>query len=134
MSDSGNPSADVDHAALARKEQAAKDQARAKDAGWTNPVPFNYTTVDGGQPNPDESRDTAGWLSQAVIYQWDDDFGDVGEPNPEVEEALFCSDNMQREGNAVKALLFDVTVEGPEKVFPVRNVSQPSFLAQPAHL
>ena len=131
MSNAGNPSADVDHVALARKEQAAKDLVRAKDAGWNNPVPFNYDTVVGGVPNPEETRETAGWLSEAVVYQWDDDFGDVGEPNPDVEKALFFSDHMQRQGTAVKALEFDVTVEGPEKVLPVRNVSRLAFLLNP---
>ena len=131
MSNAGNPSADVDHVALARKEQAAKDLVRAKDAGWNNPVPFNYDTVVGGVPNPEETRETAGWLSDAVVYQWDDDFGDVGEPNPDVEKALFFSDHMQRQGTAVKALEFDVTVEGPEKVLPVRNVSRLAFLLNP---
>jgi ATP-dependent RNA helicase DDX3X len=134
MSDTGGLPIEVDHAASARREQMAKDVARAKDAGWSNPVPFNYPTVGGGEPAPDETRETAGWLSQAVIYQWDDDFGDVGEPNPRVEEELFCGDHMQRAGTAVKALEFDVGVDGPEKVHPVRSVSQLSFAAQSVHL
>lgn len=75
-----------EEAVAARKEQLNKDLARAKDAGWNNPIPFNYESVVGGEAAPDETRDSAAWLSDAAIYQWDDEFGDVGEPNPELEK------------------------------------------------
>ncbi|KNG47246.1 DEAD-domain-containing protein [Stemphylium lycopersici] len=109
-----SPSAD-------RKEQQAQDLARAKDAGWTNPIPFQYESVVGGNPAEDETRESAVWLSDAAIYQWDDDFGDVGEPNPELEKMLFLDEYLQRAGGAIKALSFDVTLEGPTKISPVRN-------------
>ena len=109
--------------AAARKEQQAADLARAQDAGWNNPVPFQYETVVGGTPAEDETRDTAVWLSDAAIYQWDDEFGDVGEPNPELEKMLFDDQYLQRAGGAIKALSFDITLEGPTKISPVRNVS-----------
>jgi ATP-dependent RNA helicase DDX3X len=112
-----NPAAD-------RKEQQAQDLARAKEAGWTNPIPFQYDTVVGGTPAVDEHRDTAPWLSDAAIYQWDDEFGDVGEPNPELEKELFQDEYLQRAGNAIQALSFDVTVQGATKINPVRNVRQ----------
>jgi ATP-dependent RNA helicase DDX3X len=66
-------------------------------------------------------------LSDAVIYQWDDEFGDVGEPNPELEKILFQDENLQRVGGAIEALSYEVTVEGPEKVHPVREVSCLTF-------
>ena len=87
-----------------------------------NPIPFNYETVHGGEAEKDKTNDTAAWLSDAAIYQWDDEFGDVGEPNPELEKLLFEDEHMQRAGNAIKALSYEVTVEGPEKVLPVREV------------
>ncbi|KAL1611307.1 hypothetical protein SLS59_000025 [Nothophoma quercina] len=110
-----------EEAAAARKEQLAQDLARAKDAGWNNPIPFNYETVTGGEAPKDETRDNAAWLSDAVIYQWDDEFGDVGEPNPELEKMLFHDENLQRAGGSIKALTYEVTVEGPEKILPVRE-------------
>ncbi|KAF2132090.1 DEAD-domain-containing protein [Dothidotthia symphoricarpi CBS 119687] len=117
----GPTAAGTDTAGDARKEQLTKDLARAKEAGWTNPIPFNYESVIAGEAPRDETRDTAAWLSDAVIYQWDDDFGDVGEPNPDLEKMLFEDDNTQRVGTQIKALSFDVTVEGPEKLHPVRE-------------
>lgn len=70
------------------------------------------------------TRESSAWLSDAAIYQWDDEFGDVGEPNPELEKILFQDENIQRAGNAIKALSYDVAVEGPEKIHPVRDVSK----------
>ena len=92
-----------------------------------NPIPFNYETVASGEPEPDEARPEDRWLSDAVVYQWDDEFGDVGEPNPELEKVLFDDEHLQRAGGAIKALSYEVVVEGPEKVLPVRDVSCPLF-------
>lgn len=120
--DAGLEPAGLDPAALARKELLAQDLARAKEAGWNDQTPFKYDTV-ASQSAEDETRDSAEWLSDAVIYQWDDDFGDVGEPNPELEKMLYYDENLQRVGGAIKALVFDVHTEGPTKILPVRNVS-----------
>ena len=93
------------------------------DRQRNDPIPFNY------QPAQDETADNvptssdAKWLSDAVIYQWDDDFGDVGAPNPELEKMLFEDANLQRVGEAMKALSYEVETQGPEKIHPVRDVS-----------
>ncbi|EUC38875.1 hypothetical protein COCCADRAFT_32227 [Bipolaris zeicola 26-R-13] len=116
-----DPPETVAGAAADRAEQLAKDLARAKEAGWTNPIPFQYDTVVGGTPAADETRDAAPWLSDAAVYQWDDEFGDVGEPNPELEKILFQDEYLQRAGSAISALSFEVTVQGPTKINPVRN-------------
>jgi hypothetical protein len=121
MSDAGNAPA-ID-AAEARKAKQAEDLARAKAAGWNDPTPFKYEPVAQGEEAPDETRDTAVWLSDAAVYAWDDEFGDVGEPNPELEKMLFTGEHLQRAGGAIKALSFEVNTEGPEKIQPVRNVS-----------
>jgi ATP-dependent RNA helicase DDX3X len=129
MSDAGTTTA-PDEAAVVRKEQLAADLARAKEAGWDNPVPFKYEPVVDGAAGPDETRDSAPWLSDAAIYQWDDEFGDVGEPNPDLEKMLFEDPHMQRVGQQIKALSFDVQVEGPDPVKPVRNVSSSPHIMQ----
>lgn len=67
------------------------------------------------------------WLSDAAVYQWDDEFGDVGEPNPELEKMLFDDENLQRAGGAIKALSYEVSTEGPVKIHPVREVSPSAF-------
>lgn len=103
---------------------AAADSTQARiDAHRNNLIPFNYESVVGGEAAPDETRRDAQWLSDAAIYQWDDEFGDVGEPNPELEKHLFDDENLQRAGGSIKALSYEVAVEGPEKVLPVRDVS-----------
>jgi ATP-dependent RNA helicase DDX3X len=84
MSHAGAPEVAANPAA-ARKEQQAQDLARVKEAGWTHPIPFKYESVVGGTPAEDETRNSAVWQSDAAVYQWDDDFGDVGEPNPDLE-------------------------------------------------
>lgn len=132
MSDTDAPEAGTDAAAIARKELLAQDLARAKDAGWNDRMPFMYETVVGGTPAEDETREDAAWLSEAVVYEWDDEYGDVGEPNPELEKALYEGDQILRAGAHIKALSFNVDTEGPTKVHPVRNVSarvRPHFLS-----
>lgn len=39
-----------------------------------------------------------GWASNAAIYEWDDEFGDVGPSHPELEKQLFGSENHVRTG------------------------------------
>lgn len=124
MSDAVAPDAGLDAGALARKEEAAANVARAKEAGWNNQIPFQYETVVGGTPAEDETRDDAVWLCNAAIYEWDDEFGDVAPPNPELEKLLYEEQNLQRAGGAIKALSFDVNIEGPTKIQPVRNASE----------
>ncbi|PSN69874.1 P-loop containing nucleoside triphosphate hydrolase protein [Corynespora cassiicola Philippines] len=124
MSDAAASAASVaatDEASAARKAQLDEDLARAKEAGWTDPVPFNYENVVGGQPAEDETRDEAPWLSDAVVYVFDDEVGDIGPPNPEVEQALFHDDNQMTIGRAIKALEFDVELQGPVRIQPVRD-------------
>jgi ATP-dependent RNA helicase DDX3X len=131
MSDAGS-NAGLDEAGLARKAQLAEDLARAKAAGWADPIPFNYEATVPGDAGPDESRDTVAWLSDAAIYAWDDDFGDVGAPNPELEKMLFADQYMQRAGTQIKniAAKFEVNVMGPEKILPVREVSCSFFFSR----
>jgi ATP-dependent RNA helicase DDX3X len=122
MSDAGS-NAGLDDATILRKQSDAVNLARAKAAGWTEPIPTVYEAVADGETARDDTHDSAVWLSDAAIYQWDDEFGDVGEPNPELEKMLFADENLQRAGERIKALSFNVTVEAPEKVHPVRDVS-----------
>ncbi|KAF2271006.1 P-loop containing nucleoside triphosphate hydrolase protein [Lojkania enalia] len=109
--------------AVSKKEQQAKELAdnlaKLKEQGWNNPIPFNYQTVYGGEAGADEPRDEAKWLSNAAIYEWDDDFGEVGPPNEELEKVLFHGEYLMRAGVQLEALAFDVEMFGPEKVHPI---------------
>ena len=126
MSDAGAPTVGPDAGASARKEQLAQDLARAKDAGWNDRKPFQYDDIVKDQAGEDDPRDSGLWLSDAATYQWDDDFGDVGDANPELEKQLFHDALLQRAGGAIRALSFNITLEGPTKVHPVRDASKAS--------
>jgi ATP-dependent RNA helicase DDX3X len=124
MPDAGSVNNDpvLDDAAASRLKQQAENVAKAREAGWNDPVPFNYETVVGGQAEVDDTRDGAEWLSDAAIYQWDDDFGDVGDKNPELEKMLFEGPDRMRAGHQIKALSFRIDIVGPERISPVRDV------------
>lgn len=62
----------------------------ARDKGWTDPVPFEYSELDGK-----EHRD---WAGVAARYEWNDDYGEVGPPNVELESQLFRGDLIPRAG------------------------------------
>jgi hypothetical protein len=129
MSDTGGTSVVNDAAnegADARAKQLTEDLQRAKDAGWNNPIPFVYETVSGGEADAPAHPENAPWLSDAAVYEWQDDYGTVAPRNEELERQLFEDPDMQRAGNMIQALEFEVKVEGKEKVYPVRNVSQDS--------
>ncbi|KAF2741328.1 putative DEAD/DEAH box RNA helicase [Polyplosphaeria fusca] len=104
-----------------KDKELADNIAMLKEAGWSNPVPFNYETVTGGTAAPDETRNEAGWLANAAIYQWEDDYGDVGPRNDELERVLYHDADQMRAGNAIKALSFEVATYGPTQISPVRE-------------
>lgn len=121
MSDAGTPVVDSNPAAAARKEQEAKDLERAKEAGWHETILTQYVAGDGSAVEPDETHEAASWLSDAAVYEWDDEYGDVGPVNPALEQQLYLDPTIQRAGQGIKALEFKVEVIGP-KVLPVRDV------------
>ncbi|KAF2198946.1 DEAD-domain-containing protein [Delitschia confertaspora ATCC 74209] len=112
-------------AALEQERQAAA--AKARDAGWAPQVPYNYTenTNPAGEIGeaPDAAAPAAPWLADAVIYEWCDEYGEVGPRNEELERELFQAEHRMRSGGAIQALTFDVSVEGPEasRPAPVRE-------------
>ena len=122
MSDT-DPNAGLDAAAIARKEQQAKDLALAKDAGWHDRIPFDYVKGGFAEDAEGTSHGEPKWLSDAVVYEFDEDVGDVAKPNPELEKELFQDPNTQRAGNLWQVYDYKVDVEGPERVPPVRKVN-----------
>lgn len=76
-------------------------------AGWAVKSPYDYrtyNTANGENQQASEQNDEAiGWASNANRYEWDEDFGDVGPPNPVLEAQLFGGDNVSRAGKHVDA-------------------------------
>ena len=118
---------DAPAAAAVKAQQKAEDLQRATEAGWQKPIPFEY----GGAGDPDAgAEDThpedVKWLSDAVVYEWADEYGDVGPENLALEKELFNDPDMQRQGNSFRIYdSFEVNIDGSEKIQPFRSVSQP---------
>lgn len=91
---------------------------KARGAGWTETTAFNYEEFArlGGAD--------AEWHGTSKVYEWKDEFGDVGPVVPELEHILFGGEFMMRKGEHFRNLQLKVDIEGPAKIDPVRSVSQ----------
>ncbi|KAJ4358174.1 uncharacterized protein N0V89_002753 [Didymosphaeria variabile] len=100
----------------------ADDLQRATEAGWQKPIPFEYQAA-GGAAGPDDEPENVKWLSDAVVYEFIDDIGEVGAPDLALEKQLFEDPDMQRRGTeaGMKNLSFEIKIDGPEKIAPFRN-------------
>ena len=97
-------------------DQAAAEAAEKAHAhGWVEGAKLNYeefTTA--GQP---------AWASNAQVYEWTGDEGEVGPANAELEEQLFNSGLRAEAGSALEALDIEATLEGPKTYSPIVRVS-----------
>lgn len=101
-------------------QQAAQ---RARDAGWVERETYDYATYnaapnaganaapnaasstaadhgtgDGGDDAKEQTKDVPSWASNAMKYEWSDEYGDVGPPHPELEKQLFKNELLNRTG------------------------------------
>ena len=104
----------VDTDAAAAK---AADIQRARAAGWTETVAFDYDAFQRSGGND------GNWLGQAAVYEWSGDYGDVAPSVPELEKVLFGTEHKVTEGSNMKNLDLTVSLEGPSKVTPIQRVS-----------
>jgi hypothetical protein len=98
--------------------EKAEHRDRARDAGWVETVPVDYNVQQNSRDD-----DHAHYLRNSAVYEWDDEYGDVGPEMPELEQDLFRGDFRVRQGTHMSNLQFEVTVEGPDKLQPARSVS-----------
>jgi hypothetical protein len=96
-------------------EAAFKD--KAQEAGWVGTIPVNYNLQ---QSNRED--ELAAYAASSAVYEWDDEYGDVGPEVPQLEEQLFNNAFRLRQGKHMSNLQLEVTVEGPDKIHPVRSV------------
>ncbi|KAL5444552.1 hypothetical protein PMIN07_004997 [Paraphaeosphaeria minitans] len=127
MSDAGtNGVAAVDDAAAASKvDQKAADLQRATEAGWEKPIPFEYDAAPSEAGAVDERP--VKWLSDAVVYEWLDEYGEIGPRDEELEKELYEDPDIQRRGGdagmaAYQA--FEVLVQGMDKIHPFRDFDE----------
>lgn len=99
-------------AVQAQNPQEAGGAAPTKNPqehGWVAKTDYDYSTYMKSSKELAEAEATAkesadlgvevsGWASNAAIYDWDDDYGDVGPRHPELEAQLFGSENHVRMG------------------------------------
>lgn len=105
-------------AAISVDDTSTKEhEKRVKDAGWIETTAFNYEDfqrTDG---------DDADWHGAAQVYEWSDEYGDVGPEVPELEKMLFGGEFQMRRGEHLENLELHVEVEGPINPGMVRKVS-----------
>ncbi|KAJ9660954.1 hypothetical protein H2201_006682 [Coniosporium apollinis] len=98
----------------------AREKARLH--GFVERTPYDYSVYASGRKDDDGAdREEPAWLANAAIYEWNDDYGDVGPAIPQLEIELFGSDYRMQAGTKFDAFKYEVTVEAPEPVHPIRE-------------
>lgn len=94
-----------DTAELSGALKDATDPATlARQKGWSEPEQYDYSKYQTAVPvleKPAEDADQAApaeWAANAAKYEWNEEFGDVGPPNPELEQMLFRNEYVNRVG------------------------------------
>jgi hypothetical protein len=98
--------------------ETAAFRERAREAGWVDSQPVDYAVRQSSH-----DTDMTNYLAHSAVYEWDDEYGDVGPEVPALEQQLFGGDFRVRQGQFMNELQFEVTVEGPDKLQPARSVS-----------
>ncbi|KAK3071842.1 hypothetical protein LTR53_007904 [Teratosphaeriaceae sp. CCFEE 6253] len=94
-------------------------EAQVHSHGWGKSTPFDY----------EEFKRTGGdsgkWGGQAAVYEWKDEYGDVGPEILELERELFGSEFKMKKGEHYDHLAtIKVRVDATEKVVPIREFDQ----------
>lgn len=109
---------EINNPAVTAAVDPVADEERARSHGWTEKSAINYESY---QPS---ARDDAHWLANSRVYEWSDEYGDVGPEVPDLEAKLFNGEFIMRLGQHSQALEFEVDVRGPVRPQPIRRVSQ----------
>lgn len=91
---------------------------KARSAGWTETTAFNYDDFQrqGGHD--------ADWHGAGKVYEWKDEYGDVGPEVPELEIVLFGGEFLMRQGDHMDSFKnIKAEVHGPESVEHINMVS-----------
>lgn len=111
----GNPFTDASASAEALR-------AKAREHNWAPTTTYDYDALTATGPGGGDGA--VPWASSSQRYEWKDEYGDVGPPVPELEEALFHSEDVNRAGIRFEELeTVNITAEGPKHFAPIRSVS-----------
>lgn len=92
---------DVSNDAVAKNAEAV---AFARQKGWAEPSSYNYEEYgkqEYGKPEQDATvvdSTMPVWGHNAQKYEWKEEYGDVGPRNEELEEMLYRSEFIPRQG------------------------------------
>ena len=80
----------------------AESAQRSREAGWVEPVKYDYEAYNTDSKELRESLDPTvelpTWAANATKYEWKDEYGDVGPEHTELEAVLFGQDTHVTEG------------------------------------
>ena len=97
MEDMGAVLADVTNTANNVKNEEAF--ALARDKGWAEPQAFDYEAYNASGKAAAENDALQGeWSHNAAKYEWKEEYGEVGPAIPELEQQLFRSEYINRQG------------------------------------
>ncbi|KAI4844990.1 DEAD/DEAH box RNA helicase [Aureobasidium sp. EXF-8845] len=94
----------------------SEDLAAARAHGWMEDEKLDYDAF-----NAPTSESQPTWASSAKVYEWKGDEGDMGEPDPELEEQLFGGEHSKAGTSLEHIMDFKANVEGPKKFAPVEK-------------
>lgn len=84
---------------------ASADVETVRNAGWVEPVKFNYDVynanpkdIAAGSAEAADQPSLPAWAANATKYEWSDEYGDVGPAHPELEKQLFNIEDRVTEG------------------------------------
>lgn len=103
--------------APAEGEDNAAFVAKVKEAGWIDNVPIDYSVLNGTDGN------FAEWHAKSDVYEWKEEYGEVGPDHERLEKALFGGEYRMKKGTHIANLQFAVVVDGPVQYKPARSVS-----------
>ncbi|KAK1717562.1 DEAD/DEAH box helicase [Colletotrichum lupini] len=112
--------ADMQSALPADGKKAPAAAVNSDGTKWAEPLPYNYDEL--AQQGPEVATE---WAGNGAVYEWDEEFGDVGPKFPDLELALFGDSNSRIASNS--GLDFsvissvEVTQEGEIRVEPVHS-------------
>jgi ATP-dependent RNA helicase DDX3X len=111
------------------KPTREQDIERARKYLFPEQIPFDYSTANVSA----QEALALSWFSNAKVYEWKDDYGEVGPADAELEKELFQSQYHPEQGNQMSNLTyFTVEVEGAAEIEPIRQVSRfPDFHSYP---
>ncbi|KAK5111897.1 hypothetical protein LTR62_004629 [Meristemomyces frigidus] len=87
---------------------------KARAAGWNEATAVDYAKYQLADDNDE-------WRGKAQVYEWTDEFGEVGPQVPALEAMLFGGEFQMRKGMRMDPLMLEVTMEGPEQIAPIRD-------------